>query len=155
MTRRRTPPIRRTPAGIELALPGWVTSLVASSVREVRAEVERPGSDAARRLLAPIDESARDDDPLVTLMRQHALDEVLGTLEQSTGHRVLSEAEAESWLEGLGLLLAARAAQLGVRTEADRRAVRRRDEAFLQVVYAVQLGLIEALDAPPPVPPPS
>lgn len=150
MTRRRTPPIRRTAAGIEMALPGWVTSLVASSVHELRAEVERPGSDAARRLLAPIDESARDDDPLVTLMRQHALDEVLGAVEHSTGRPVLSEAEAESWLEALGLLLAARAAQLGVHTETDRRAVRRSDEAFLQLVYALQLGLIEALDASPP-----
>lgn len=63
---------------------------------------------------------------------------------------VLSDAEAESWLEALGLVLAARTAELGLRTEEDRRAVSRRDEAFLGVVYAVQLGLIHALDAPPP-----
>lgn len=147
---RPEPPIRRTAAGIEVALPAWVTSLLVSSVREVRRDVEVPGSVAARRLLAPLDESATDDDPIVTLMRQHALDEVFDTVESSAERTLLTDAEAESWLEALGLVLAARMAQLGVRTEEDRRRVGRRDEAFLQVVYAVQVGLIEALDADPP-----
>lgn len=105
---------------------------------------------AAQRLLAPLDESASADDPLVTLTRQHALDEVFDTVESSASRHTLSDAEAESWLEALGLVLAARTAQLGLRTEEDRRRLSRRDEAFLQVVYAVQLGLMEALDAPPP-----
>ena len=148
--RRPEPPIRRTAAGIEVALPAWVTSLLVSSVRDVHRDVEVPGSVAARRLLAPIDESAADDDPIVTLMRQHALDEVFDTVESSLERALLTDAEAESWLEALGLVLAARMAQLGVRTEEDRRRVGRRDEAFLQVVYGVQLGLMEALDAEPP-----
>lgn len=104
---------------------------------------------AAERLLAPLDESAFADDPLVTLMRQHALDEVFDTVESSAPRSTLSDAEAESWLEALGLVLAARTAQLGLRTEEDRRRVSRRDEAFFQVVYALQLGLMEALDEPP------
>ncbi len=148
--RRHEPPIRRTSSGIEVALPHWVTSLVTAAVRQLRREVDAPGSVAAQRLLAPLDESASDDDPIVTLMRQHALDEVFDVVEASAQRTVLTDAEAEAWLEATGLVLAARTAQLGVRTEEDRRAVSRRDEAFLQVVYAVQLGLIEALDAPPP-----
>lgn len=131
-------------------MPGGVTSLVRSSLRQLRADMDAPGSMAAHRLLAPMDESADHDDPVLTLMRQHALDDVFETVERTAQQGLLSDAEAECWLEALGLLLAARAAQLGVRTEEDRRAVTRRDEGFLHVVYAIQLGLMEALDTPPP-----
>lgn len=77
---RPDPPIRRTAAGIEIALPAWVVSLLRASVRGLREDVDAPGSVAAQRLLAPLDESASGDDPIVTLMRQHALDEVFETV---------------------------------------------------------------------------
>jgi hypothetical protein len=149
------PPIRRTAAGIEVMLPTWVLSLVLDSVRRLRHQLETPGSPATGRLLSPLDETATADDPIVTLMRQHALDEVFDTVESSAQRGVLSDPEAEMWLEALGLVLAARTAELGIHTEVDRRGVGRRDEAFLRVVYAVQLGLIDALDTTPPMAPPA
>lgn len=149
MRRHRRRPIRRTASGIEVALPAWVTSTLAAAVHQVRRDVSTPGTAAVRRLLAPMDESASDDDPIVTLTRQHELDNVLACMAATVDRRVLSDAEAETWVEALGLLLAARAAALGVRTDEERRSVGRRDEAFLQVVYAVQVGLMESLAAPP------
>lgn len=131
-------------------MPDWVVTLLQSSMRRVRTELETPGSPAAMRLLSPMEESAAHDDPLVTLMRQHALDDVFDTVESTAGRRLLTDAEAETWLEALGLVLATTMARLGVRTETDRHGLRRRDEAIIQVVYAVQLGLIDALDATPP-----
>lgn len=127
-------------------MPDWITALLQSSVQSLRRDVETPGSPAAQRLLAPMDESTANDDPLVTLMRQRALDDVFETVEATAGRRILTDAEAEAWLEALGLVLAAKTAQLGIRTETDRHGLGWREEAFLQVVYALQIGLIDALD---------
>ncbi len=140
---------RRTAAGIELALPDWVTELVRSSLDELRRDLVLPGGPVGRRLLAQLDESAPSDDPVVTLMRQHTLDETLDAIEPTIGRQLLTDDEAEGWLEVLGLVLTARMAQLGVRTEVDRWALNRSDEAYLQVVYALQVALMHALDGPP------
>ncbi len=56
--------------------------------------------------------------------------------------------EAEAWLKVLGMTLSRRAAELGLRTEADRASLPAKEEAEIRVVYALQVSLIDAIDGP-------
>jgi hypothetical protein len=145
----RRPSIRRRGAGaIEVDLPKGMTELVRDAADQLRRSMDQPGSAAAARLFGRLDESTDHDDPVVTLRRQAAIDEIVEAVSSSWHKRVLSDSEAESWLEMLGLVLSVRAAELGLHTEQDREVIARSDERFIQLIYAVQLALIEALDTP-------
>lgn len=137
---------RRGADAIEIDLPKVVAEIVRDSATELQRAMEQPGSVAAVRLLAPVDESAEHDDPVVTLSRQTAIDHTIETVLTSWHKRVLSDAEAESWLRLLGLVLSVRAAELDIQTEAQRESISRSDQRFFQLVYVLQLGLMEALD---------
>jgi hypothetical protein len=145
--RGRRPAIRRLGTdAIEIDLPRSVIEILRDSAHELQHAMDQPDSPAVGRLLAQVDESAEHDDPVVTLSRQTAIDETIVTVLSSWHKRVLSDAEAESWLRLLGLVLSVRAAELGVHTEGERAAISRSDERFFQLVYVLQLALIEALD---------
>lgn len=149
--RRRTSPVRRTgPDAIALDLPPWVRELVADAADRVQHTAAQPGTAAFARLFAPIDESADVDDPLAVLARQTMLDERAAAVAGSAAQGVISDAQAEAWLQVLSLYLAVRAAELGVRTEEERDALAPEAQAGFDAVHALQLALIVALDAPAP-----
>lgn len=146
---RRGSPVRRVgPDAIALDLPRWVVPLVADAADRVRRTAQRPGAPGFERLFGRIDESAAVDDPLSVLARQTMFDDVATAVAESLGQTVLSDAQAEAWLQVLSLSLAERAAELGVRDEEDRAALSPAEQRRLDVVYALQLTLIEALDTP-------
>jgi hypothetical protein len=148
MTRRRAP-FRKAPDGnIEVHLPSAVTDLVADAAAAITRAGDQPASAAFRRLFAHIDDSESDDDPAFVLARQLMVDDVVSTVVASARKQVITQDEAEAWLKVLGMTLARHAAELGLRTEEDRAALRRRDQALLTVLQAVQLGLIDALETP-------
>ncbi len=117
-----------------------------TAAHRLRETGAAPGSPAFEGLFGPIDESVAVDDPSYVLARQLAVDEVVSVVSASAEKEVIEPAEAEAWLKLLGMTLTRRAAELGVRTEHDRETVGVRDEAIIQVVYALQLGLIDVLD---------
>ena len=147
---RRSAPVRRAgPNAIALDLPRWVTDLVAEAAERVRGIAERPGTAGFERIFSQVDESAAVDDPLTVLARQTMLDELAATVAESVDRHVISDAQAEAWLQILSLFLAERAAELGIRREEERAALAPEVQEALDVVYALQLALIEALEAPP------
>lgn len=107
-----------------------------------------PGSPAFERLFGRIDESADVDDPAYVLTRQFAVDEAVTAVVKSAQKSVIDAQEAEAWLKVLGMTLSRRSAELGLRTEQDRAKLDAEDEAVIRVAYALQVGLIDALDAP-------
>jgi hypothetical protein len=120
-----------------------------AAVQRLRDTGASPGSPGFECLFGPIEESAAVDDPAYVLARQLAVDDVVSVVSASADKDVIDPEEAEAWLKVLGMTLSRRAAELGVRTEEDRAALGAEDEAVVRVVYALQVGLIEALDEPP------
>lgn len=146
---RRRSPVRRIGAdAIELKLPHWVVHLVAEAAERVRSTAERPGTAGFERLFARIDESAAHDDPLAVLTRQTMLDDVATTAAESTDQAVLTDAQAESWLQVLSLSLAEESAERRVREEEDLATLDPAVQERFDVVRALQLALIDALDSP-------
>lgn len=150
---RRSPPFRRAPdGGVEVHLPSAVTNLIAEAAAAITREGDQPASPGFRRLFGHIDESEPDDDPAFVLARQLMVDDVVSSVATSVHKPVITQEEAESWLKVLGMTLARHAAELGLRTEEDTAALRRRDRARLTILQAVQLGLIGVLDDPHQLP---
>jgi hypothetical protein len=149
VTHPRPPPFRRAGAGlIEVDLPPWLVDFMVTATDRIRGSLEQPGTPAFGRLNSPIEEAADVDDPLVVLSRQTMLDEVVSAVSASVRSRLITDADAEAWLKLLGLALAARAAELGVRSEEHREALSSDDEGFFGVAHTLQLLLIEVLDTP-------
>lgn|GEM_PF-3107524 len=146
--REGAPVWRAAPGRIGVDLPRWVTELVATAAEGLRRTCEHPGTEAFNRLYSRVEETGETEDPIVMLTRQTMLDEVAGTVVASIGKPVISDEEAEAWLKVLGMLLASRAAELGVVTEEQRDALGTSETQFFDVVHALQLCLIEALDGP-------
>lgn len=148
MTRsRRREPFRRLEDGrIALDLPPGVREFMVAAAQGLRESGASPGSPGFEGLFGTIDESAVVDDPAYVLTRQLEVDEVVSVVSASAQSEVIELAEAEAWLKLLGMTLARRAAELGVRTEEDRRALSVRDEAVIRVVYALQVALIDVMD---------
>lgn len=146
---RRRKPFRRLEDGrIALDLPPGVREFMvaaAARLREVGATPDAPGFE---RLFGPIDEGAVVDDPAYVLSRQLAVDEVVATVSASVQREVIQPEEAEAWLKVLGMTLSRLAAELEICTEDDRAALGAGDEAVIRVVYALQVGLIDAVDEP-------
>ncbi len=118
---------------------------VAGRLEEAGASPSSPGFAC---LFGRIDESAVVDDPAYVLERQLAVDEVLSVVASSARKDVIEREEAEAWLKVLGMTLSRRAAELGLRTEADRASLPAKEEAEISVVYALQVSLIDAIDGP-------
>ncbi|MDA8311830.1 MAG: hypothetical protein M0Z46_14690 [Actinomycetota bacterium] len=147
--RRRQAPFRRLPDGrIELDLSPGVREFMAAAAERLRETVEAPGSAAFERLYGRIDESADMDDPAYVLARQLAVDEIVHAVSASARAPVIDAGEAEAWLKVLGMTLSRQCAERGLRTEEDRAKLDAQDEAVIRVAYALQVGLIDALDDP-------
>ena len=144
------PFVRRRGDRIQVRLPAQVTRVVLQAAEAVRRSVDDPAAAGHGRLLARTDESAPAADPLVTFERQVRIGEAADVAAGTWRNPDLSEDEAEAWLQVLGMALGLFAEERGLRTEEDRAALGRDDEAFLSVVHALQLWLASALDAPRP-----
>jgi hypothetical protein len=131
---------------IELSLPREVREFMVAATERLREAGASPGSPGFDGLFGRIDESASVDDPAYVLARQLLVDEVVSAVSSSVGKDVIEPEEAEAWLKVLGMTLSRRTAELGVRTEDDRAQLGVRDEAVIRAVYALQIGLIDAID---------
>ncbi len=150
MTRSRPRELfRRLDDGrIALDLPRGVRELVVAAAEQVQETGASPGSRGFDGLFARIDESADVDDPAYVLSRQLAMDELVSVVSASARKQVIEPDEAEAWLKLLGMALSRRAAELGIRTMDDRPPLSAHDEALIHVIYALQVGLIDAIDEP-------
>jgi hypothetical protein len=149
VTRHRRAGFKRLDDGrIAVRLPSAVRSFVAAAAERLREVGESPGSPGFARLFGRIDETADADDPAYVLARQLAVDDVVAAVAASAEKPVIDPEEAEAWLAVLGMTLSRRSEELGLRTEEDRAGITREDEAVIRVVYALQAGLIDALDEP-------
>lgn len=148
MARRRAPFRRLGDGRIALDLPPGVREYMLAAAERLRETGVLPGSPAFERLFGRIDESADVDDPAYVLTRQFAVDEAVTAVVKSAQKSVIDAQEAEAWLKVLGMTLSRRSAELGLRTEQDRAKLDAEDEAVIRVAYALQVGLIDALDAP-------
>lgn len=141
-------PVRRLPDGmLEVALPSWATDFLADAAGRLQATAQEPGTPAFKRLFGRADSAASVEDPLVVLTRQTMVDDIVATVRQSARKRLISEEEGEAWLKVLGLSLAARAADLDIQTDEARDALPLEEAQYFDVVHALQIFLIEALDA--------
>lgn len=122
--------------------------MVAAAER-LRDTGSSPGTAGYGRLFGRIDESAEVDDPAYVVERQIAVDELATRVLDSAESSVLDSDEAEAWLKVLGLTLSRRAAELGILTEEDRERLDEQESAVIRVAYALQVGLIDALDEHP------
>jgi hypothetical protein len=147
--RRRGVPFRPLGDGrIELDLPPGVRDYMVAAAERLRETVEAPGTVAFERLFGRIDESAEIDDPAYVVARQLAIDQVVQQVVASAHKPVIDADDAEAWLKVLGMTLSRECAEHGIRSEDDRASLDAPDEAVIRVAYALQLGLIEALDGP-------
>ena len=119
---------------------------MAAAAQQLSETGAAPGSPGFDRLFGRIDEAADVDDPAYVLARQLAVDEVVSAVATSAQKAVLDPEEAEAWLKVLGMTLSRRMAELGIRSEQDRATLGAEDEAVIRVAYALQVGLIDALD---------
>jgi hypothetical protein len=133
---------------IALDLPPVVRELMIAVTGRLEEAGASPSSPGFASLFGRIDESAVVDDPAYVLERQLAVDEVLSVVASSVRKDVIEREEAEAWLKVLGMTLSRRAAELGLRTEADRASLPAKEEAEIRVVYALQVSLIDAIDGP-------
>lgn len=119
---------------------------MAAAAQRLRDISASPGSPGFDRLFGSIDETTELDDPAYVFARQFAVDGIVSAVATSTQKDVIDTEEAEAWLKVLGMTLSRRAAELDVRTEQDRSALRAEDEAVIRVTYALQVALIDVLD---------
>ncbi|HLW45305.1 MAG TPA: hypothetical protein VKR78_03745 [Acidimicrobiales bacterium] len=145
-SRGREPFQRLEDGRIALDLPPGVREFMIAAAQRLRETGGTPGSSGFDRLFGHIDESADLDDPAYVLARQLAIDEVVELVAASAEKDLIDPEEAEAWLKVLGMTLSRLSAELGIVTEADRAELAAQDEAVVRVIYALEVGLIDALD---------
>lgn len=139
-------PFRRTPTAIAVDLPSEVRSWLTSMAETAASEAVEVGGATNRRLMGPIDLTADHDDPLLELQRQMAIEGPLGILAMTATATEISEEEAEQWIRGLQLVLAATAARHGLRTEDDVAGLGQAESGTITTLQALMSLLMDALD---------
>jgi hypothetical protein len=143
----RGSPFRRTgPDRIDVRLPRRLAGAIEWAVGSVNRAATSPTAPGFQRLFAPIEEN-NVDDPLATLERQTIIGSVLESAAASRRASRLTVAEAEVWLQLLGLALALQMDELGIRTEADRERLDPSVAARISAIHVIQVCLIAALDS--------
>lgn len=145
----RVPFVRAGADRIEVWLPQPVVEFLGLAAERLRRVGGKPGTAAFARLFGQVDEEHDADDPAVVLSRQLMIDDVATSVAASCDKPVISDDEAEAWLELLGMTAAVRAVELGVHSEEARDALGDDDRTFIAVLQHLQLSLIDALDTPP------
>jgi hypothetical protein len=139
-------PFRRSPTGITVSIPPLLRSWLIAQAQAAAAGAVQLGDPVHRRLLGPIDPTEDHDDPLTELQRQFAVEGPLSLLVATAEATEISEEEAEQWIQGLQLILAASAARLAVVTEDDVAALDEVQHGELTTIQALISLLIDALD---------
>ena len=148
-------PFRRSPTGITVSIPPLLRSWLIAQAQAAAAGAVQLGDPVHRRLLGPIDPTEHmpvevgaqvGDDPLTELQRQFAVEGPLSLLVATAEATEISEEEAEQWIQGLQLILAASAARLAVVTEDDVAALDEVQHGELTTIQALISLLIDALD---------
>jgi hypothetical protein len=139
-------PIRRANGVIVVTLPDGVRHLLLDSAQRVRRSATDPASAGYVRLYAPIDEDIETADPLVTLRRQVAVDEVCGVVQETWRRERLTEGEADAWIKVLGMAVAIASASAGIETEADVEAMDPDVSHLLDLLRSLQLLLAVSVD---------
>ncbi|MGH9087678.1 MAG: hypothetical protein ACRDYZ_06130 [Acidimicrobiales bacterium] len=139
-------PIRRQDGAIVVELSDLARQFVLSTAERVRRSVEDPASAGYGRLYARIDESTTTDDPLVTLERQTAIDDVCRAVAGTAGEARLSDGDAEAWLKMLGMAVALTSATAGIRTDEDLEMAGNDLSQLLDLLRSLQVWLAFSLD---------
>lgn len=139
-------PFRRTPTGIAVDLPHDLRAWLAERAEAASSEAVDLGGSTHRRLMGPIDLTADHDDPLLELQRQMAVEGPLAMLSMTASSTEISEDEAEQWIRGLQLVLAAEAARRSLRTEDDVAGLDEREASTITTLQALISLMIDALD---------
>ncbi len=140
-------PFHRTETGIAVDLPKPIRLWVAENAAAAATDAVVLGNPVHRRLLGPIDPTSDHDDPLTELQRQFAVEGSLGVLVKTADARELSEDEAEEWIRGLQLILAATAARLSIFDEDDVADLDESDGQTVMTIQALISLMIDALDS--------
>jgi hypothetical protein len=130
---------------IDVEVPGFLRRFVRVTAQAVRASVEDPTSVGHGRLLGPVHES-EDDDPLLVLTRQMAIDGIGVTVDATWRKTRLTDDEAEAWLQALSMALSIRAGELELAGEEDWEHLDQEDQEHLQLIQVLQVLLVEALE---------
>lgn len=133
---------------IEVDLPSAVVRVLAEEAEHVRSASESPGCPGFTRLHARVEEDRDADEPAVVLDRELSIDTLTGLVIDSVAKRVISTDDAEAWLRVLGMALACIAAEEGITDEDSLANVAPDASSRIDLVRAVQVALLEALDGP-------
>lgn len=139
---------RRTgPDSIEVELPETIAGLVRDWALEVRRNVDDPTSAGSVEVFGKINEDAESDDPMLALERQLMIDRVCSLVLASWNQPQLTTAEAEAWLQVLGVALSLDAAQHEITSYEDVETLSEDDRVSLGLLQGLSSALAEALDA--------
>ena len=139
-------PIRRVDGSIVVELPRRARRFLEDAARAVQRCVEDPSSPGFGQLYGRLEESADVDDPLFSLERQTAIDDICSVVIETAQNARLSDAEAEAWLSTLGMAVTVTAAAAGIRTDEDLDLLDRKRSQLLDLLRSLQLLVARSLD---------
>lgn len=143
------PIVRVADDALSVLLPPELHAVIGRCAEVVRACAVSPGSAAHGRLFSPIDESADQQDPLLTFERQWRMDGVSEIVLASYGKSRISVEEAEAWMAVLGMATAMEASELGINEDADLEGRSEGELSGLRLFQTLRECLIEALVSDP------
>jgi len=141
---------RQSDTTIAVELPDGLRSFMGECAKELTRLAEQPSDPAYSRLCGPVNVAVDYDDPLVVLERQMAIEAICKSVHDSLDDKVLTDAQAETWLQTLSMALAVAASRLGIVDDDYAEKLDPEQKEFLQMVQALQWSLVEALEAQTP-----
>lgn len=132
---------------IDVDLPETVMRLVKYWADEVQRTADEPMSTGNVEMFGKINEDVEADDPMLTLERQMMIGGVCALVLASSDKRRLTDAEAEAWLQVLGMALSLEAAKLGISSYEDLDILSEEDGFTLSLLQGLASALTDALDA--------
>ncbi len=148
MTRGAIRMARSADGTIEVDLPKSLRRFVAEAALAVRRTAEDPAAVGHGRIMRPLEETAEDDDPLVTLERQSSIEEICALVEATARNERLTDDEADAWMKVLSLTLAIRAGQLGLTGDDDPERLDASESEQIRFLQALLVLLVDALMEP-------
>lgn len=132
---------------IDVDLPETVMRLVKYWADEVQRTADEPMSTGNVEMFGKINEDVEADDPMLTLERQMMIGGVCALVIGSSDKRRLTDAEAEAWLQVLGMALSLEAAKLKISSYEDLDILSEEDGFTLSLLQGLASALTDALDA--------
>jgi hypothetical protein len=141
---------RQSAATIGVELPGSLLRFLDKCAKSLVQLAETPNDPAYSRLCGPINVAVDYDDPLATLERQMTIESVSNAVVASIDSKVLSDEQAEMWLQVLSMSLAVAASRLGIVDDDYADHLDPNQKEVLELIQAMQWSLVEALEAETP-----